>query len=101
MSETNERSVASDGSVAFGIEGAMRRIECGDIRDADVKMVVRRLRECRSKTAQWCEQAAKARLTDAEREAVALAYSRLTADTHYASVAATLRGLLERLGGAR
>ena len=38
-------------------------------------------------------------LTDAEREAVALAYSRLTADTHYASVAATLRGLLERLGG--
>jgi hypothetical protein len=40
-------------------------------------------------------------LTDAEREAVALAYSRLTADTHYASVAATLRGLLERLGGAK
>jgi hypothetical protein len=37
-------------------------------------------------------------LTDAEREAVELAYSRLTADTHYASVAATLRGLLERLG---
>lgn len=37
------------------------------------------------------------RLTAAEREAVELAYSRLTADTHYASVAATLRGLLERL----
>ena len=36
-------------------------------------------------------------LTDAEREAVELAYSRLTADTHYASVAAVLRGLLERL----
>ena len=36
-------------------------------------------------------------LTDAEREVVELAYSRLTADTHYASVAATLRGLLERL----
>ena len=42
-----------------------------------------------------------ATLTDAEREAVALAYSRLTADTHYVSVAATLRGLLERLGGER
>jgi hypothetical protein len=38
-------------------------------------------------------------LTDEEREAVEFAYSRLTADTHYASVAATLRGLLERLGG--
>ena len=41
---------------------------------------------------------ARLRLTDAEREAVALAYSRLTADTHYASVAAMLRSLLERLG---
>ena len=41
------------------------------------------------------------RLTDAEREAVEFAYSRLTADTHYASVAATLRGLLARLRGAR
>lgn len=40
-------------------------------------------------------------LTDAEREAVELAYSRLTADTNYASVAATLRGLLERMGGER
>ena len=45
------------------------------------------------------ENGPKPTLTDAEREAVALAYSRLTADTHYASVAATLRGLLERLGG--
>ena len=44
---------------------------------------------------------ARLRLTDAEREAVELSYSRLTADTHYASVAATLRGLLERLGGER
>jgi hypothetical protein len=43
------------------------------------------------------DEIASLRLTDAEREAVALAYSRLTADTHYASVAATLRGLLERL----
>jgi hypothetical protein len=40
-------------------------------------------------------------LTDAEREAVELAYSRLTADTKYGAVAATLRGLLERLGGER
>jgi hypothetical protein len=39
---------------------------------------------------------ARLRLTAAEREAVEFAYSRLTADAHYASVAATLRGLLER-----
>ena len=35
-------------------------------------------------------------VTDAERKAVEAAYSRLTADTHYAAVASTLRGLLER-----
>ena len=38
-----------------------------------------------------------ATLTDAEREAVELAYSRLTTDARYAAVAATLCGLLERL----
>ena len=37
------------------------------------------------------------RLTDAERQAVELAYSRLTADARYTAVAATLQGLLERL----
>jgi hypothetical protein len=37
-------------------------------------------------------------LTDAEREAIAMAYSRLTAIPHYEAVSATLRGLLERLG---
>jgi hypothetical protein len=37
-------------------------------------------------------------LTDEEREAVGLAYSRLTTDARYAAVAAKLRGLLERLG---
>lgn len=35
-------------------------------------------------------------LTDEEREAVGLAYSRLTADTKYEAVAATLRDLLKR-----
>lgn len=38
------------------------------------------------------------RLTDAEREAIGMAYSRLTAIPHYEAVSATLRGLLERLG---
>ena len=46
-------------------------------------------------------EVARLRLTDAEREAVEWAYSMLTADTHYASVAGTLRGLLARPGGER
>jgi hypothetical protein len=37
-----------------------------------------------------------ATLTDEEREAVGMAYSRLTTDANYEAVAATLRGLLER-----
>ena len=49
--------------------------------------------ECHSQSEKTPE---RERLTDAEREAVEFAYSRLTADTHYASVAATLRALLER-----
>jgi fructoselysine-6-P-deglycase FrlB-like protein len=35
-------------------------------------------------------------LTDAEREAIGMAYSRLTAIPHCEAVSATLRGLLER-----
>lgn len=38
----------------------------------------------------------KLRLTDEEREAVALAYSRLTADSKYDKVTETLRNLLKR-----
>ena len=53
--------------------------------------------DCDAITLEACAEIARLRLTDAEREAVEFAYSRLTADTHYASVAATLRGLLERL----
>ena len=48
----------------------MRRIEGGDLREADARLVVQRLRECRSKTARWCEQAARTTLTDAEWIAV-------------------------------
>jgi hypothetical protein len=36
-------------------------------------------------------------LTDEEREAIGMAYSRLTAIPHYEAVSATLRRLLERL----
>lgn len=36
------------------------------------------------------------RMTDAEREAVELAYGKLTTDARYTAVAATLRGLLDR-----
>ena len=38
-------------------------------------------------------------LTDAEREAISMAYSRLTADAKYEEVAATLKAVLQRLGG--
>jgi hypothetical protein len=38
-----------------------------------------------------------ATLTDEEREAISLAYGRLTADANYKSIAATLRSLLDRL----
>jgi hypothetical protein len=37
-------------------------------------------------------------LTNEERAAIGMAYSRLTAIPHYEAVSATLRGLLERLG---
>ena len=36
-------------------------------------------------------------LTDAEREAISLAYTRLTSDANYQSIAATLKALLERV----
>jgi hypothetical protein len=36
-------------------------------------------------------------ITDKEREAIEMAYSRLTSDANYEAVAATLRTLLERL----
>lgn len=68
-----------------------------------VRSLESRLEEMRTAANQadeeYREEIARLRITDAEREAVEFAYSRLTADTHYASVAATLRGLLERLGG--
>jgi hypothetical protein len=35
-------------------------------------------------------------LTDAERQAIEMAYSRLTCDANYEAVAATLRGLLNK-----
>jgi len=41
--------------------------------------------------------AARPTLTDEEREAIALAYSRLTADAKYEEVAATLKAFLARM----
>jgi NMD protein affecting ribosome stability and mRNA decay len=41
--------------------------------------------------------AARPTLTDEEREALSLAYSRLTADSKYDKVTETLRNLLERI----
>ena len=94
MSDTNERSVASAGSVAFGVEASMRRIEAGEIREADARLVVKRLRECRSKTARWCEQAAKAPMTQREREAIEYVVRHGRSQPGSTD---TLRGLLARL----
>ena len=92
---------------AFGLEAAMVRIESGDIRDADAVLVVKRLRECRSKTARWCDHAARQSPTDEERRAVKTAIEWLTTlssrrrEIHSADLllqdARTLRGMLERL----
>ena len=69
----------------------------------DIVDVLRELAEiplyCHVPLSAAADEIARLRLTDAEREAVGHAYSRLTADTHYAAVAATLRGLLERTKG--
>jgi hypothetical protein len=48
----------------------MRRLEDGNIFESDAVLVVKRLRECRSKTAMWCDQLAKAKLTNEEQEAI-------------------------------
>ena len=45
----------------------------------------------------WPTSGAGPALTDEEREAISLAYGRLTADANYKSIAATLKALLERL----
>lgn len=78
---------------SFGVEAAMRRIESGVIAEKDARLVVARLRDCRSRTAQWCNAAAKGTLTDEER--VAIAYYIGTGGPDV--VDATLRSLLERL----
>jgi hypothetical protein len=97
MTDANEQSIPSRGSrwseaverVARDMIAILRDGACDDDeKDAAAETLLEAI--CPSPT-----------LTDEEREAVELAYSRLTADTHYASVAATLRGLLERLGGAK
>lgn len=95
-SDVSEPSPASDGSVAFGVEASMRRIEAGEIREADARLVVKRLRECRSKTARWCEQAAKAPMTQRETDAVRMA-ARACEQMGYREVPATLLAMLDRV----
>ena len=46
--------------------------------------------------AEAADEIERLRLTDEEREAISLAYSRLTADSKYDKVTKTLRNLLER-----
>ncbi len=55
--------------------------------------------ESRARQAAWqIATLSQPTLTNEERAAIGMAYSRLTAIPHYEAVSATLRGLLERLG---
>jgi hypothetical protein len=88
MSETNERSVASTGSVA------------NDPLSACCRHLAHSQHIIEGKNA----EIARLRLTDEEREAVAYAVSELDHWTHGSEVieiANTLRKLLKRLGGDR
>lgn len=107
MSETNERSVASEGSVAAGIRkciAAYEQIPWGWDGDCGANDIISRIEE-------ECDRIDAARpaptLTDAEREAIEVARSLFSQGwKHFDNEAdrdraAALGGLLERLGGGR
>ena len=110
MGETNERSVASAGSVAERPLGDLEvAVEILKLRVAELEQAIRRLAE-QDATLSVCEGnvtvTMDATLTDAEREAVDMAIDLLNgvedvsagASSRADAAAATLRGLLERLG---
>ena len=101
MNETNERSVASDGSVTAGIRkciAAHDQIPWGWDGDCGSDDIISRI-------AEECDKIDAARtaptLTDEEREAVEAAIKSLLDDPYDGATisphAATLRGLLDRL----
>lgn len=106
MSETNERSVASDGSVVWPSVGMISENRLRELM-AYVgllysKSLLAALRQCDMEAR--LDVAARLRLTDAEREDMECAASRLESDANGPrdlQVADTLRGLLVRLGGER
>jgi hypothetical protein len=109
MSDTNERSVASAGShgdavrsAALALYEAGRWVSVDVPREkADAMWATLRdalgLRPGHATTRGVDGGGTKPALTDEEREAIGMAYSRLTAIPHYEAVSATLRRLLERL----
>ena len=108
MSETNERSVASAGSVAERPLGDPEiAAEILQLRVAELETAIRRLAE-QDATLSVCDGnvtvTMDATLTDEEREAIerAIGFCECTASPLPTSnQIATLRGLLERLGGGR
>ena len=94
MNDTNERSVASDGSVAFGVVNANGEVESIHWKWQDaVGMAL-----IAGKVVPLYRQP-QPTLTDAEREAVEAAADLI--DNKTCGDSSTLRGLLERLGGGR
>ena len=102
MSETNERSVASTGSVAERPLGDPEiAVEILRLRVAELETAIRRLAE-QDATLSVCDGNVTvdmdATLTDAERQAVEWCVEMaVTTATDCADEIATLRGLLERL----
>ena len=101
--DTAERSVASDGSVAWPSVGMISENRLRELMAyvglLNSKSLLAALRQCDMEAR--LDVAARLRLTDAEREAIrtaADAYAvRGSADGRESVNAATLRGLLERL----
>jgi hypothetical protein len=83
----DDTDAVENSSVAYLLEDAAAEIE--RLRKAPCPHVV-------GATTQYCSLTPLA-LTDEEREAIGMAYSRLTTDANYEAVSATLRRLLERL----
>ena len=102
MSDTNERSVASTGSVAAMLTDREMAVEILRLRVAELEQAIRRLAE-QDATLSVCDGNVivemDATLTPEERDAVGWAFSLANAFPEFDNTvkcAATLRGLLER-----
>lgn len=95
MSDTNERSVASAGSVYERVRECLRTL------GASIPLKTDAERQCSRVLNDAMHEIARLRITDTEREAIYRASQYLSQNDVFegmAEDAAVLRGLLERLG---